>query len=253
MISEEDEQNLVDAKPNSVTKLKSLPPNVEPDKFIRPLGMLPVDPALYDTAPMEKDMLMAGGMQEANIGPAGKDVTATVGTIAEQSRMTMLSSNVDDLDGFLSRIAKAGVELILRGMSVQTAQRIAGIGAVLPEDDIDEYLNEINIKIQAASSGRPNRAMGISNAQQLMPILMQAGANPAAIVEELVKRMDDTLDIDNFFPLIPALMDAPATGAVSSPQTAAPQKSGAGQRTISPQQNAGGVSVNQQQQLAVQN
>lgn len=253
MISEEDEQNLVDAKPNSVTKLKSLPPNVEPDKFIRPLGMLPIDFSLYDVAPMEKDMLMAGGMQEANVGPAGKDVTATVGTIAEQSRMTMLSSNVDDLDGFLSRVAKAGVELILRGMTIETAQRIAGIGAVLPEEDVNEYLNEINIKIQAASSGRPNRAMGIANAQQLMPILMQAGANPAAIVEELVKRMDDTLDIDNFFPLTPASMAAPATGAVSSPQTAAPQKSGAGQRTISPPQNTGGVSVNQQQQLTAQN
>lgn len=246
MISADDEEALENARPNSVTKLKSLPPGVEPDKFIKLMQLAGIDPALYDTGPLEKDMLLAGGMQEANAGLAGRDVTATVGTIAEQSRMTMLASNVDDLDSFLSRIAKAGVEMILRGMSLQTVQQIVGPGGVIPQEDIDSYLNEINVKIQAASSGRPNRAMGIANAQQLMPLLLQAGANPEAIVEELVKRLDDTLDIQTFFPLTPTAMTMPAEQPVSR-QDGGQQKSAAGQRTISPGQN--GPGIEQQQQL----
>lgn len=250
MISEEDEQALENARPNSVTKLKSLPPGVEPDKFIKLMQLAGIDPALYDTGPLEKDMLLAGGMQEANAGLAGRDVTATVGTIAEQSRMTMLASNVDDLDGFLSRLAKAGVEMILRGMSLQTVQQIVGPGGVIPQDDIDDYLNEINVKIAAASSGRPNRAMGIANAQQLAPLLLQAGANPEAIVEELVKRLDDTLDIEKFFPLTPTAMTMPAQPPVSR-LAGGQQKSAAGQRTISHGQGASGV-MEQQQPVTAQ-
>lgn len=236
-INEEDEIALANAKPNTVVKLKSLPPGIEPDKFIKVLQTAAIDPAVYDTAPLEKDILMAGGMQEANVGPAGKDVTATVGTIAEQSRMTMLASNVDDLDSFLTRLAKAGVELILRGMSLQTAQQLVGPGALLPQEDLESYINEIQIKVQAASSGRPNRAIAISNAQQLGPLLLQAGANPAALVEELVRRLDDTLDIDKFFPLSsPAL--SPGTAAVSQPK---PQGSQGTQRNLSPEQEQQGL------------
>jgi hypothetical protein len=236
-ISEEDEIALANAKPNHVTKLKGLAPGVEPDKFIKVLQTAAIDPALYDTAPLEKDILMAGGMQEANVGPAGKDVTATVGTIAEQSRMTMLASNVDDLDSFLTRIAKAGIELILRGMTPQTALRIVGPGATLPAGDVEEYINEIQIKVQAASSGRPNRAIAISNAQQLMPILLQAGANPAALVEELVRRLDDTLDIDKFFPLSSPALSPAATSTTSS----SPQGSQGTQRNLSPDQEQQGL------------
>jgi hypothetical protein len=144
---------------------------------------------------------MSGGMQEANIGPAGKDVTATVGTIAEQSRMTMLGSNIDDLDSFLSRIAQAGIELMLRAMSAETMQRIVGVGAVWPSQDVEEYLNEIQIKVMAASSGRPNKALELSQIQQIVPLLLQAGANPHGLVEEIVSRWDTQIDLDKFFPL----------------------------------------------------
>jgi len=240
-ISEEDEIALANAKPNHVTKLKSLPPNVEPGKFIQVLQVAAIDPSVYDTSPLEKDILMAGGMQDANIGPAGKDVTATVGTIAEQSRMTMLASNVDDLDDFLSRIARAGIELMFRAMSPETVQMIVGPGSVWPTNDIDTYINEIQIKVQAASSGRPNKAMAISNFQQLAPLMLQAGANPHALVEEAVKRLDDTLDIEKFFPLNLGMMSPPQQGAV--PSTPAPPQGSAspGQRNFSPTQEAQGL------------
>lgn len=226
-ISQEDEDNLSNAKPNSVTKLKSLPPGVEPDKFIKTLQPAPIDPALYDTSPLEKDILLSSGMQEANLGPAGKDVTATVGTIAEQSRMTMLGSNIDDLDCFLSRLAQAGVELMLRGMSTETMQRIVGVGAVWPQGQADDFINEIQIKVMAASSGRPNKALELSQIQQIAPLLLQAGANPHGMVEEIVSRWDTQIDVDKFFPLNLGMM------AGGSPQTA----SGTGDKPASPQSN----------------
>lgn len=236
-INEEDELALANAKPNHVTKLKSLPPGVEPDKFIKVLQTAAIDPAVYNTDPLEKDILMSGGMQEANVGPAGKDVTATVGTIAEQSRMTMLASNVDDLDSFLTRLAKAGVELILRGMTQETATMIVGPGAVLPTNDLDTYINEIQIKVQAASSGRPNRAIAIANIERLGPLLQALGANPSTLVEEVVKRLDDTLEVDKFFPLSTPTL-SPGTAGPTQPK---PQGSSGSQRNLSPEQEQQGL------------
>ena len=50
---------------------------------------------------------------------------------------------------------------------------------------------------------RPNQAVAISNFQQLAPIILQAGGNPIAVVEEAVRRLDDNLDVTKFFPVGP--------------------------------------------------
>src|SRR5204863_474958 len=79
------------------------------DVFVA-LPVVPIDERLYDTQPLETDMMLGAGMQQANLGPAQPNVTATVGTIAEQSRLDVASSNVDDLDTLLSQVAQASGE-----------------------------------------------------------------------------------------------------------------------------------------------
>ena len=204
-ISPEDLELLANAAPNSAIGLASVPADMPLDRVIMAMPMMQIDPAMYETQTLEQDLMLGGGMQQANIGPAQPDVTATVGTIAEQSRMNVSASNIDDLDGFLSRLAQAGGEMLLQEMSIDTVKRIAGVGAVWPgmDQSREDYLNEIYLKIEAASSGRPNKAVDIANWRDLAPLLLQAGANPIGVVEETAKRLDDNLDASGFFPLTP--------------------------------------------------
>ena len=213
-LTEDDKAKLRDALPNSVVELEGVPPDQKLSDFIVVMQTAPIEPAMYDSRPLSEDIMMGVGMQEANIGPAQPNVTATVGTIAEQSRLTVSASNIDDLDSWLSRIAQGGGELLLREMSPDTVKRIVGPGAVWPMLNRDDFVNEIFLRIKAASSGRPNKAISVANFQQIAPIMLQAGANPVGVIEEGAKRLDDNIDISKFFPVgIPAGMGGPTESA----------------------------------------
>lgn len=220
LLSVEDKQALQDAEENQILELDSLPSDVEPSKFLQPMAHAPIDPSLYDTRPLEADFMMASRTQAANMGPAQPDVTATVGTIAEQSRQSVAASNVDDLDSLLSRMAEFGGEVVMRLMLLQTVQRIVGAGAVWPQTERELFVNEVYLQVIMASSGRPNKAMEVANFERLAPALLQAGVNPAFIIREAVRRLDDQLDVAEAMP-VPGL----PTGA-TPPQSA---QSGAGQ------------------------
>lgn len=206
LLTDDDKEKLTSARPNSVIELEGIPAEVPPSQFIQPMQMARIDPALYDTAPLAEDMQLGAGVQEANIGPAPANVTATVGTIAEQSRMTVSSSNVDDLDGWLSRIAQCAGELIVLKFSMDTIKEVVGPGAVFPMLNREDFVNEVYLKIKAASSGRPNKAMAVANARDLVPLILQAGGNPIGIVEYVAKQLDEDIDLSTFFPIVPPNM-----------------------------------------------
>lgn len=199
-LTEQDKKMLQNAPQSGIIELQGVPPGTDIGKMLAPLMHAPIDPALYDTAALQQDMLLSVGMQEANVGPTSGS-TATESTIAEQSRLSTASSNVDDLDDLLSDLAKAGGEMLLKEMSEENAKRIAGVGAVWPTTNRKDFLNEVYLKIMAASSGRPNQAIESANFQRLAPLLLQAGASPKFLVEEGVKRLDDRLDVSKAFPL----------------------------------------------------
>jgi len=187
--------------PNEIIFLKQIPVGTDVTKVIVPVPKIPVDPAIYDTAPLTQDILQAVGQQEANLGPAKPNVTATVGNIAEQSRLTMSSSNVDDLDDLLTWLANVSGVAMLKEFSTETVKRIVGPGAVWPTQQKEDFINAIYLETLAASSGRPNKALDVSNFQQIAPLLVQAGANPIGVIEEGVRRLDDQLDVSKFFPV----------------------------------------------------
>ena len=218
VLTAEDKEAIRNREPNEVVELEGVPADREPAQVVQVLQVAKIDPQVYDTGPLEQDIQLGGGVQQANMGPAQPDVTATVGTIAEQSRLQLSSSNVDDLDGFLSKLARVCIEMLIQEMSEDQAKKLVGNGAVLPQDPETrrEYLQMIDASIKAASSGRPNQALKVQMRQQLVPLLMQAGANPIAVIEELVKTMDDTLDVQKFFP-----MPGQAMIGVGQPQQAA--------------------------------
>lgn len=230
-LTEQDKMRLQDAEDNEVIEFQGVIQGEDISKVITPLNLARVDPLLYDNKPIMEDALLATGQQEANVGPAPANVTATVGSIAEQSRQTVATSNIDDLDDCLSAVARCGGEMLFREMSVEVVKRIAGIGAVWPEQQKEEFLNQVELTVLAASSGRPNKAVEIANFERVAPMLLQAGANPQAIIREAVKRLDDRLEPADFFPLPGMLPTAqPGMGGAQRPQQANEQ----GQQQMNP-------------------
>lgn len=240
ILTDNDKRNLTQATPNTVIELEGIPPDMPLEKALIALQVVAINPTLYDVAPLEQDIYMGGGMQQANLGPAQPNVTATVGNIAEQSRMSVSSSNVDDLDGFLSRIVQAGGEMKLQGFSRETVVEIAGPGAIWPSDEASRqgFLKEVFLKIEAASSGRPNKAMEIANWSQLAPLLAQAGANPVGMIKETAKRLDENLRVEEFLP--PMIGAGGGMGGPMGPQGGPPgeEVEGEGQSAPTPDTEA---------------
>lgn len=208
-------------QPNEVIELENLTKGDDVNEVLAAFKPAPIDPAVYDVTPYRDDILFANGTQEANLGPAKANVTATVGSIAEQSRMTMAGSNVDDLDDLLSDLARMGGEMLLREMGKQNVSRVVGPGAVWPEANREDYLNAIYLETMAASSGRPNKAIEIANMRELGPLLIQLGANPQFLVREMIKRLDERMDPEEAFPLVPP--DGKAATAKNQTMTLLPQ------------------------------
>ena len=191
-LSEADKQLLASHPPHALIELDGMGGNEQVGNLIQRFQSVPVDPALYETNSEMEDILRTVGAQEATIGGAS-GATATEASIGENSRMTSLSSNVDDLDEFLTDVVSACGQLMLMELSAETVKSIAGKGAVWPELDKEQIAKEVYLKVRAGSSGRPNKAAELANMERGMPYLLQLpGVNPYP----LAKRYADLLEIE---------------------------------------------------------
>lgn len=209
-LAEEDLDLLVESEDNQAIKLKGLPPGSDPSKVLPPLQVAEVKAELYDTNPLREDILLGTGQQESNLGPPQPNVTATASNTSEQSRMSVASSDIDGLDDSLSTTAQIGGEMLLKEMSKETVMRIAGIGAAWPEENKEDFVNEIDLQIVAASSGRPNRVLDINNWKEVSPLIMQAAQLPPqlqstaqAVIRQTIKVLDADIEPADFFPIAP--------------------------------------------------
>lgn len=184
MLEEEEKDNLGAAAAHDVVELKALEGNTKIDEIIQPRKGAPIDPNLYETGSIIKDILYGVGAQQADMGQTG-DATATESSIAEQSRSATLASNVDDLDEFLSEIARAASQILLQQMSKQTVIEIVGPGAVWPELDGQTIARELFLEVKAGSSGRPNQAADLANLERSMQYMLQLGnINPTVLARK---------------------------------------------------------------------
>jgi hypothetical protein len=194
-LSEKDQINLQSHPANAVIKLQNLSPGQAVNQILQPIQHSPIDPSLYDTTMLLDDMMRVVGSQEANLGGASGS-TATEVSVAEGSRMSSLSSNVDDLEDFLGDLARATGQVLLEQLDQETALRIAGPGAVWPQLTANEIAQELALEVEAGSNGRPNKAMQIQNFERLAPILLQIpGMNPEWLAKQAINRLDDGMDI----------------------------------------------------------
>lgn len=225
-LDDEDMEVLKNHPASAIIELNALQPGQSVDTVLQALKTNPIDPALYDTNPAFEDILRVVGVQEANLGGTA-GATATESSIAESSRMSALSSTVDDLDEMLTEMARAAGQVLMEHTSTETVVEIVGQGAVWPEFSREQIAKEIYLEVEAASTGRPNKAAEVQNATQLMPILMQIpGMSPEWMARELIRRMDDRLDVtDAFAAGLPSVASLNRGGALGGPAGQAGQNS----------------------------
>lgn len=191
-LTEEDKGKLSDAPAHAVIEFESLGQGEQIQSLVQRFETVAIDPALYETNSEMEDTLRIVGAQEANIGGAS-GATATEASIGEGSRMTSLSSNVDEMDEFLTDAFGALGQLMLVELSLETVQEIVGIGAVWPDLNKEQIAKQVLLKTRAGSSGRPNKAAELANMERGMPYLIQLpGVNPYP----LGQRYADLLEID---------------------------------------------------------
>jgi hypothetical protein len=195
VLDEEDEQNLKTHPDNAVIEIGAMQPGQKVEDLLQPWKGPTIDPALYDTDMVFQDVLRVVGSQEANLGGTTNS-TATESSIAESSRLSSLQSNIDDLDDFLSDLGRAGGQVLLMNLSIETVKLIAGDGAVWPEATKKEIAQELYLEVKAGSSGRPNKAQEMQNMNLILPYLLQMpGVNPQWLATETLRRMDDRMDL----------------------------------------------------------
>lgn len=234
VLTETDKTNLKSATTGDWIELEALQNGDKISDVIGSKPTTPIEIAVYDTTPLMLDTQMTTGQQETNIGASAsrKNQTATAAAIAEQSKQTNSSSNVDDLDTLLTQLAENGAELLFYECQIETVKRIAGPGAVWPvtPQARKEFADNIYLEVQAASSGRPNQQLEVSNFERLAPIITQMTmGNPMALqflLREGVKRLGDSVDlaelanipIGNVSPQQPMQPDQQAAQSQQRPQ-----------------------------------
>lgn len=191
---EEDPMRLKDMKPFEAVGL-NLDPAAKVSDIFQAFPVPGVDPNLYETGQLFTDIQLVGGAQEAQYG-ATANTTATEAALAANATSATDSSSVDDLDAFLTEIARDAGQILMREMPEERVMEIVGPGAVWPQMTLDQIAKEVALEVEAGSTGKPNQATEIRNWQQMLPFLIQMpGINPMWLAKETVRRLDDKLDL----------------------------------------------------------
>jgi hypothetical protein len=198
-MDEDDLDKISEREANAIVELNALQPNQDVKNLLQPYAGPGVDPNLYEVNPVWQDLTRTTGIQEANLGDPS-DTTATQAQIAEGSRQTSMGSNIDDLNDMLSQLARNGGQILLAEVSSDTVKKIVGAGAVWPEFSRQDIAQEVLLEIEAGSMGRPNAAQEVATAQRIYPLLIQLpGIDPEYLARDLLRRMDDRLDLTQAF------------------------------------------------------
>lgn len=199
LIEEQDKENLKRHVAHSVLEVNIAPGQKVAD-LIQPVPLVGVDPNLYVTNHLMEDVQLVVGGQEASLFGATSGVTATESSIAQGTQTTSIQSNIDDFDDFFTELARDAGQILMLEMSEEKVREIVGPGAVWPQMSREQVAKEIFLKVQAGSSGRPNKAAELANLERVLPYLIQIpGIPPEWLAKQVLMRLDDRLDLTDAF------------------------------------------------------
>lgn len=154
-----------------------------------------VDPNLYDTNETFADVQLVVGSQQAQMGGLSK-ATATETAISASATASADGSSSDELDAFITIIARASGQILLKEMSEEKVMQEVGPGASWPHMSLAEIAGEVYLEVEAGSTGKPNQAVEINNWKNLLPLLIQMGSiDPVWLAKETLRRLDDKMDL----------------------------------------------------------
>lgn len=206
----------------------------------KPVGRY--DPRIYDTSQTVRDMERISGVQEA-LSQAGGQKTATEANIEQQGFASRTGADRDTQEGMLTDFAQYTAELAIQALPYDFVAKIAGDLAFWPEGmDFEDVVTQINLDIEAGSTGAPNKEAERQSWSVVMPliretmiIIQQAQATgniPLAealteLLEETMQRMGDRTNLDRFLPKLSATPTGAVplgdTGSQATPQPAGTQ------------------------------
>ncbi len=193
-IEKEDAENLAAADAFTATGV-NLPPQSKLSDMLDVVPVPGVDPNLYEVGQIFNDVQLVVGTNESQFGGLAR-ATATESAIAAGASASSDGSSIDDLDAFLTAVARAAGQVLLREMSEETVMRVAGPGAVWPQMTLTDISDELFLEVEAGSTGKPNQAVEIQNWTQMLPFLLQMqGIDPIWLARESIRRLDDRLDL----------------------------------------------------------
>jgi hypothetical protein len=195
-LEKQDETHLGNGEAFEIIKLNSMLPGDRVEDLLQWLKVPGVDPNLYETETAFSLLGRTVGAQAANFGDTSGD-TATETSIAEQSRMSVQDSDIDDLDNLLTAIARATGQLMLQELSKDMVIEICGPGAVWPDTPPtrEQIAKDLILGIEAGSNGRPNKAAELANFERAMPyVTLLPGVNPKPLAKKAVELMDINVD-----------------------------------------------------------
>lgn len=246
-IDEEDVIALKRMKPFDAIGL-NVDPATDMKKMFQTVPVPGVDPNLYDTQESSGDAQLVVGAQVQSLG-GGSAGSATESALSANTANADDGSSIDDLDAFMTVIARAAGQIFLKEMSEATVKNLVGPGAVWPHESLAEIAGEVYLEIEAGSMGKPNQAVEVNNWKQMLPLLIQMGSiKPLWLAKETLRRLDDRMDLTDAvaagIPSIAQMNQMPqpaAAGAVNNPAAqgaAGANNAPAGPSTVQPGSDA---------------
>lgn len=180
--------------------------NIDPQTrigdLLQPIPVPGVDPNLYETNQFFTDLQLVGGTNAPMMGGPSR-ATATADALAADSASTADGSGVDDLDTFLTWVARSSGQIMLREMTPEQVTEVVGVGAVwpgltpeMPPLTLEQIASEVFLEVEAGSSGKPNQAVEIRNMKEMGPLLLQVpGISPTWLAKQMIRVLDDRLDL----------------------------------------------------------
>ena len=181
----------------------------------------PMNPQVYDTAPLRTDMEWISGLGDAQRGGVNRAKTATEANIQQAGLATRIAEKVDQTEDWLKELGWFAAEILLQEIQPQKAIEIAGPQAFWPILNKQQLYDSVFIDIAAGSTGMPDTNEERMRWIELMPIIMQNielvqqmrsfgvpdEFNPyVQLLEETFARFDERIDISKFLPPMPEEM-----------------------------------------------
>ena len=233
-VSDVDAKSLEDAMPGENVRIDA-PTGQSIKNSIDVFSPPPIDPSVYTTDHTERDFERVIGGGEVTQPKSNRSRTLGEANMLAQETQAQSMADTDEIEDWFEMVAKHTLELLLQALTPEQVSEIAGAlaepevdpetgqptgelkdGAVWPNLDKEQIFNLLTIKIQAGSSGKPNREKEtqtwvqlllpkLTEAVQAISQLREAGQDDLAesmivLAQETLRRLDERFDVNEFLP-----------------------------------------------------